>query len=139
MSIEPDQDPVTLITQEEKERRAKRRRTQRDHDDRVEKEVRIKEEQDIEFCRTRFIIGCFGLPLVLLLNIIMFWGELKKGNNAANFRLRKYVMLSLIVMLVQTAIWMIWFIVYQINRRHDKLGALSILSTTEIPIGSLAR
>ena len=78
MSIEPDQDPVTPITVEDKERRAERRRTQRDYDNSVQKdrkqaqETRIKEEQDIEVCRTRFIESCFGLRLLLLLNILMF-------------------------------------------------------------------
>lgn len=133
-SIEADPNPINLITQEEKERRAEQRRLQKKRDADIETEIRLKEQSDFEFCRRRFLIGCFALPFLLLLNVIYFFEELKSDKK--NFRVRKYVLLSLIVMLIQTGVWILWLALYQAHRSSG-LSSLSILRV-DLPIGFLA-
>lgn len=84
------------------------------------------EEQRLKHCRMYFIVGCFGLPLLLFINVIQHYSEFK--TEFGSFRIRKYLWLSLIVGLLESFMWILWFTVFRIME-PDSLDSLSIYSS----------
>lgn len=110
----PDLANLKIITEEEKEQRKAQRQQDRKDEQLREEKLKAREEEQLRICRNYFIVGCFGLPFLLWINVIYFMREFKVSTG--NLRVRKYVWLSLIVALVETFLWILWFVVFQLLR-----------------------
>lgn len=93
-----------------------------------------KDKDDLSLCRRHFFIGCLGLPLLHFVNVMYFYPEWSGGNR--NFHVQRYIYLSIIVGLIESFIWILWFVVFQLS---DSLDEMSILHTNSTIVGTLSR
>ncbi|PXF43463.1 hypothetical protein BWQ96_06756 [Gracilariopsis chorda] len=91
------------------------------------------EEQRFKHCRMYFIVGCFGLPLLLFVNVIHFCEDFNA--ESGSFRIRTYLWLSVIVGLLQSFLWILWFTAFRIVDSIT-FDLLSIYNST-VPFGYL--
>ncbi|CAN8065311.1 unnamed protein product [Agarophyton chilense] len=70
------------------------------------------EDERFRLCRKYFVVGCFGLPLLLFVNVIYFMDDFRSGSGS--FRTKKFLFLSLIVGVFELCLWILWFTVFQI-------------------------
>ena len=79
--------------------------------------AKLSDADKLNICRKYFIIGCFLLPMVWLMNVVWFLREAFFRKNAPP-GLRRYVGGSLIGFLVWLAVFVVWVSVYQTQRPH---------------------
>lgn len=93
--------------------------------------AKLTDEEKLKISRKYFIIGCFLLPMVWLMNAVWFFREafFKRSNPT----LRLYVGGSLVGFLVWLVVFIVWVAVYQTQRPHwDAFG--DYISFT-VPLG----
>lgn len=88
-------------------------------------EASLLTQQDVSLARWYFVIGCFGLPLMHFINISLHGNQICRGR--ADFRIKRYVYLSMVVAVLQICIMLIWMTVFQILK-DSSLGRLNILN-----------
>ena len=94
--------------------------------------AKLTEEEKLKISRKYFIIGCFLLPMVWLMNSVWFFREAFCRRDAP-VKLRRYVGGSLAGFLVWLAVFVVWISVYQTQRpRWDAAG--DYISFT-VPLG----
>lgn len=93
--------------------------------------AKLSDEEKLKISRKYFIIGCFLLPMVWLMNAVWFFREAFCKD--APPALRRYVGGSLIGFLVWLALFIVWVAVYQTQRPNwDAFG--DYISFT-VPLG----
>lgn len=84
------------------------------------------EEENLGRCKLYFYLGCLGLPILHLINVIYFLKELRGHDR--DFKIKKYIYMSLLVGMIQTFIWILWIVVFQLLR-ETSLKGFNILNT----------
>ena len=76
---------------------------------------KVSEEDKVNICRRYFIVGCFLLPFIWLVNSVWFFKEafIKKNGHPM---IRRYVGGSIIGTLTWTAVLIAWTCIYQTQR-----------------------
>lgn len=121
-----------LDAKTERDRIKEEGRRERDRVLLEQEEREFEDTQNFQICRRHFIAGCFGLPFLHFITVIYFYPEWF----GRNIRIQKYIWLSLIIGLVQSFIWILWFVVFQIS---DHLDHMSILNSNSSVVGHFAR
>lgn len=105
----------------------------REREEFLKEQKRLEEEDKakLDTCRRYFMFGCCGLPLLHFFTVIYFYPEW--NGETRNFHIQRYISLCLIVGVVQLFLWIIWFLIFQIN----ELKYLSILKTDFSVVGNL--
>lgn len=91
------------------------------------------EVENLHRCKWYFILGCFGLPLLHFVSVFCFFNELKGHDR--DFKIKKYIYLSLLVGIIETFIWILWIVVFQLLR-ETSLKNVNILNFN-YTVGSL--
>lgn len=91
--------------------------------------------ENLRLCQLYFVLGCFGLPWLHFITVIYHFKELFGGKI---FRVRKYILMSLVVGLIESFIWILWFVVFQLSS-NSHLKILGILSGSSALVGKLVR
>ena len=78
----------------------------------------VPSEEKLKTCKRYFIIGCFGLPFVWLINGIWFLREAFFVKSEVTTRIRRYVLGSLLGALIWIALFVMWTSIYQTQRRN---------------------
>ena len=94
----------------------------------------VSPEEQIKICRKYFIIGCFGLPFVWLVNSIWFFRQafIRKGSPR---KMKMYLLGSMIGFLVWTLVFIVWTVVYQTQRVF--WGDAGVRISFVVPAGKL--
>lgn len=94
---------------------------------------KASEEDKVKICKRYFIIGCFLLPFVWLVNSIWFFREafIKKNGHPM---IRRYVLSSILGTLIWTAVLVAWTYLYQTQRPN--WGAFGDYISVIVPYGS---
>lgn len=120
-------------TVQDKEKRTAARKRARE--DKKEEEIELEEvqQENLVRCKWYFYLGCFGLPFLHFVNAYYFIQELKGDDR--DFKIKKYIYLSLIVGIIETFIWILWVVVFQLLR-DSSLKSVNILNFN-YTVGSL--
>ena len=95
--------------------------------------AKLTDEEKLKISRKYFIIGCFLLPMVWLVNAVWFFREAFCRKEERSRRLQRYVGGSMIGFLAWMAVWVVWVSVYQTQRANwDAFG--DYISFT-VPLG----
>ncbi|XP_011407614.1 PREDICTED: gamma-secretase subunit PEN-2-like [Amphimedon queenslandica] len=78
----------------------------------------VSSEEKLLICRRYFIIGCFGLPFVWLVNGLWFIREGFFVKSEVTTRIRRYVLFSWLGALIWIAAFILWTSVYQTQRQN---------------------
>lgn len=113
-----------LRSEEEKAKRKKEKEQRFQKHQEIERTAGEQENASLERCRFYFYVGCFGLPLLHFVNVAYFMKDLRSASGA--FRIRKWIWLSLIIGLVESFLWILWFVVFQLLK-DDDLQSVNIL------------
>lgn len=119
----------TLQTGQSKEYRVAERKRRAADQEVKEQELARWEEENLPRCRYFFYIGCFGLPLLHFVSVYYYLRQLR--HHDPNFKIRKYVYLSLLVGIIQVFVWILWIVVFQLLRDDDSLKSINILNFNE--------
>lgn len=78
---------------------------------------RMKNPEKLELCRKYFIIGCFALPFMWLINFVWFFKEaFVKPAYDEQKQIRKYISWSLIGAIIWTMVLITWVTIFQLKR-----------------------
>lgn len=130
---------VPTVAEEKAIRSQQKKEKQKEADAKIQNEqerIRISQEK-LDICRNYFIVGCFGLPWLHFLSVMYFFNEL--SGEDGEFHTRKYILLSLIVGLIESFIWILWFVVFQVSPDDSPVKGLGIVSSNHTLVGKLAR
>lgn len=119
----------TLQTGQSKEYRVAERKRRAADQELKEQEIARWEEENLPRCRLFFYIGCFGLPLLHFVSVYYYLRQLRDQD--PNFKIKKYVYLSLLVGIIQVFVWILWIVVFQLLRDDDSLKSINILNFNE--------
>lgn len=120
-------------TVQDKEQRTAARKRARENKEEKEIELEESQQENLLRCKWYFYLGCFGLPFLHFVNAFYFIKELKGHDR--DFKIKKYIYLSLIVGIIETFIWILWVVVFQLLR-DTSLKSVNILNFN-YTVGSL--
>lgn len=130
---------VAHLAEEKAVRSQQKKEKQKEADAKLQNEqeqYRLAKEK-LEICRNYFFVGCFGLPWLHFVSVIYFFKEL--NGEDGEFHTRKYILLSLIVGLIESFIWILWVVVFQVSPADSSVKSLGIVSSNHTLVGKLAR
>lgn len=133
-----DNTELIIQTVLDRERIKAERREQRARMERREKMIIEKEEEMLRCMKSYFYLGCFGLPLVHFVAVVYFLPELRDKHNS-NFRIQQYGYMALAVGVIESLVWIAWFILFQLIHDDERvmwMQKLNILNN-EYNISSL--
>jgi presenilin enhancer 2 len=76
---------------------------------------KLTKEEKEALCRKYFVLGCFLVPFLWLINFIWFFKEAFCGLQP-NKKIRRYILQSLLGCVVWIACWTAWIVIYQRDR-----------------------
>lgn len=124
----------SLPTGQSKEYRIAERKRNAELKESEERELAEWERENLPRCRYYFYIGCLGLPLIHFVSVYYYLKQLKGHDR--DFKIKKYIYLSLLVGIIQVFLWILWIVIFQLLR-DDTLKEVNILNSQNYTVGSL--